>query len=53
MRYLIYIPGSAPFITRNFQPENHFSDGMMVFDMHLDKYTTDGINWYQIEYDSL
>lgn len=53
MRYLVYIPGGEPFFTNNFQPENHFVDGMVVFDTNYDKYTTDGKQWHDIPSDEL
>ena len=49
MRYFIYIPGSAPFFARDFHPENHFVDGMLVVDTKGHIFTMDGVNWFEIE----
>ena len=53
MRYLVYVPGTEPFFTNWFEHENHFVDGMVVFDTTCDKYTIDGQNWFEIEHDKL
>ena len=55
MRYLITTNSHKPFFSRRFEYENHFNDkvGMVVYDLVEDKYTTDGIHWYNIEVDSL
>lgn len=53
MKYLIYIPGSEPFFTNWFEAENHFVEGMAVFNVHQYVYTTDGVNWHRITEDKL
>ena len=55
MRYLITTKNNTPFLTNWFEPENHFNsdDGMIVYDLKLEEYTTDGVNWYEIEIDRL
>jgi hypothetical protein len=49
MKYLIYFPESEPFFTKCFDAENHFVDGMVVFNVHQYVYTTDGTTWLPIE----
>lgn len=51
MRYLIVWKGS-PFYTKWFNVEN-FEEGMTVFDLKEDLYSTDGINWLPIKTDTL
>lgn len=41
------------FYTNWFDPENHFVHGMIVFNLLSHKFTTDGINWQEIQEDSL
>lgn len=56
MRYLVTTTQHPPFFTANFDPENHFDSnesGMVVFDLLLCKYTTDGVTWIEIETDQL
>ena len=55
MRYLITLPGQKPFMTKHFDPENHFKPDveMIVYDLFILLYTKDGINWYNIEVDEL
>ena len=51
MRYLITTEGThPPFFTKWFEPENHFNKdlGMVVYDLHEEMYTTDGITWNEI-----
>lgn len=52
MRYIIYQEGHTPFFTFVFIPENHYLIGMVVFDLFINKYTTDGCNWFNIEIDT-
>ena len=55
MRYLITTNESEPGLTKWFEPENHFNAeiGMVVYDLYLNKYTTDGVTWSDIEIDHL
>ena len=59
MRYLIttnlLLSGQHPFFTNWFNIENNFNSEieMVVYDLYLNKYTEDGINWYEIEFDHL
>lgn len=59
MRYLIttnlYLSGQPPFLTNYFEAEKDFNSeiDMVVYDLYLNKYTEDGINWYEIEFDHL
>ena len=56
MRYLItYIEDNRTkcFYTFYFEPENHFKIGMVVFDLLKKQFTTDGVNWIDIEIDHL
>lgn len=56
MRYLITTKETySPFLTKWFDPENHFNPeiDMTVYDLIEYKFTTDGINWHDIEIDHL
>ena len=53
MRYLITTPEHPPFRTEFFDPENHFTPGMVVYDLLKNAHTTDGQNWLTIEIDTL
>ncbi len=57
MRYLITTTDITcpPFLTNYFEPENHFDSeiGMIVYDLHTDRYTTDGIAWNALAIDHL
>ena len=55
MRYLVTTNVINPFLTNYFDPENHFNSEieMVVYDLYLNKYTTDGKNWYELEIDHL
>ena len=55
MRYLITTNDSPPFLTYLFDSENHFSkeNGMIVYDLQLNQFTIDGVNWLPIEIDHL
>lgn len=55
MRYLITTDGYEPFLTKWFDPDNHFNAeiGMIVYDLVYNKYTTNGYNWIDIEFDHL
>ena len=52
MRYLIIPKDSEPFLIKWFDPENHFIEGMIVFDRSLDVYYKDG-KWNQLNQDHL
>ena len=52
MRYLI-TGNFKPFFTDLFEPENHFADGMTVYDLYGHIYTTDGKKWQSISIDTL
>lgn len=48
MRYLITTTdGNPPFMSDHFDPENNFipNSGMIVYDLYMMQYTTDGVNW--------
>ena len=53
MKYLIYKPEHEPFYTNWFDAENNFAEGMVVFDLINNSYTSDGIVWREIESDHL
>jgi hypothetical protein len=53
MRYLVTSEIFKPFYTNWFNLENHFTDGMIVYDLHKSIYTTDGTTWQIIEHDNL
>ena len=52
MNYVIYYQGES-FYTNWFDPENNFMDGMIVFNILTDQFTTDGKNWKEIKQDHL
>ena len=53
MKYLVTIKGSTPFLTKWFDIENNYMEGMIVYDLAKLEYTTDGENWNEIEIDHL
>ncbi len=57
MRYLITCNDGSfdPFLTKWFDPENNFDDevGMVVFDLNMFSYTTNGTDWKPIHQDHL
>ena len=55
MRYLVTMNGNPPFLTKWFEYDNHWQDGinMVVCDLQNLTYTTDGKNWNPIEIDQL
>lgn len=52
-RYLIIPHEGEPFNTKWFEAENHYQEGMIVFDLACGDYTEDGINWKPIQVDHL
>lgn len=52
MRYLVHIPDTEPFLTKWYNADN-FVQGMIVYDLAKQLYTNDGVNWKEIEEDSL
>jgi len=52
MTYLILHEGKA-FYTEWFMAENNFVEGMTVFNLDADTFTTDGEKWQAIEFDHL
>jgi uncharacterized protein (DUF924 family) len=55
MRYLITTKDNEPCLTEWFDPENNFDAeiGMIVYELHKEIYTTDGVNWKNNEIDHL
>ena len=53
MRYLITETYELPFFTDHFDGKNHFVEGMVIYDLHLEKYTDNGVNWHNIDSDHL
>jgi len=55
MRYLITTNNNVPFLTKWFDPENHFNkqDEMVVYDLVNYIYMDDGITWKLIDIDHL
>ncbi|MEI6410265.1 MAG: hypothetical protein WCR52_12835 [Bacteroidota bacterium] len=53
MRYLIFQQGEKPFFTNWFDPENMFVAGLVVVDLQTQKFTDDGVNWIEVEFDTL
>jgi hypothetical protein len=55
--YLITQPGTEPFLTKYFDPENHWQDGMVVFKIEKSAsemtFSTDGITWSLLNVDHL
>ena len=52
-RYLVTMPSHEPFYTDYFEPENHFTPGMVVYDLREYLHTTDGLNWTATAIDQL
>lgn len=52
MQYLIIHEGK-PFLTKWFDTENNYVQGMIVYDLYFWKWTNDGIFWAEIEQDHL
>jgi hypothetical protein len=53
MRYLIIQEIAPPYFTKWYEPDNFDHTGLMVIDTSTNKFTRDGINWQEIEYDHL
>ena len=55
MRYLITTSTHPPFLTDWYDFESHFNADidMVVYDLELEKYTTDGFTWLDIKSDHL
>lgn len=55
MKYLITTNKHKPFLTEWYIYENNYNADldMVVYDLVNNKYTTDGINWQDIEIDHL
>lgn len=57
MRYLVTTDLSEPFLTNFFQPENHWNDdknlNMIVYDLVIMRYTTNGKDWTPLNVDHL
>jgi len=57
MQYLVTTLNHSPFLTEWFDPENHFNTdpdmGMVVYDLFKKTFTTNGVDWRNIELDSL
>ncbi len=45
MRYLITHPSHKPFYSASFNPWLDFKKDMVVFDLFMFSYTTDGVTW--------
>lgn len=46
--YLIIPKDSDPFLSKWYDYENNYAEGMIVFDFSTKGYTTDGNNWKNI-----
>jgi len=55
MIYLVTMNGNPPFLTKWFEYDNHWQDGinMVVCDLLNLAYTQDGKTWHPIETDQL
>lgn len=56
MRYLIIPPPNNdeltnPFYSGRFESDNHFVEGMKVFDLHTGHYTINGTAWIELQQD--
>lgn len=54
-RYLVTTKQHPPFLTDDFDADNHFiiNIGMIVYDLVLDRFTTDGQIWNPIQINRL
>ena len=53
MTYLVTQPNYAPFLTNWFDSENHFTEDMVVYNLLNNSYTTNGIEWIELNIDHL
>ena len=53
MRYLITHPEHQPFFSQWFEYNNHYIEGMIIYDLMDKSYSKDGIIWIGIEIDHL
>ena len=55
MRYLVTSNNSEPFLTKWFDIEDHWIDGveMVVYNLISGRYTNDGVKWLEIKFDNL
>lgn len=53
MNYLVTIEGQSPFFTNWFTIENHYTEGMIVYDLINFTHCYDGKNWINVETDHL
>ena len=51
MRYLITTKDEHPFLTNWFDYENNYVEGMVIYNLRLNLFTTDGKNWREIYFD--
>jgi hypothetical protein len=52
MRYLI-TGDFEPFFTKWYEYENHYAEGMIIYDLKDNVYSTDGKTWQEIQFDHL
>ncbi len=52
MNFLVTIKEQAPFFT-DYCDVEMFCEDMVVYDLVNQEYSTDGLNWYEIEIDHL
>jgi hypothetical protein len=55
MRYIIIFDGHTqdPFLTKWFEPLNHWVEGMTVIDTADNTWTRNGVDWITLEIDHL
>lgn len=53
MNWLIIPKEGKPFLTKWFDYENHFTEGMIIFDLSNMTYSTDGKVFCEVEEDHL
>lgn len=53
MTYLITTPNNPPFLTYYYDFINHFTDGMVVYNLITKQYSYDGKTFIDIEEDHL
>lgn len=52
MSYIIIYDGKA-WYTDWYDYENNYKPGMIIIDIHRDRFSVDGTTWKKIEYDHL
>jgi len=53
MQYLITLPNNKPFLTKWYVYDNHYTEGMIIYDLVNFVYSEDGKTWKEINIDHL